>query len=275
VADVVTAASPAPAARKFRPRLRVSAGFLRGAGSVLAAAALWEIAGRTFLDKPLFFAPLSAVIAKMGALWAAGSLQRDIVVSFEEFLLGFVLASAAGIAVGVVMASSKVLCQIIDPWVSMLYATPFVAVAPLLTLWLGIGMTAHVAVVCIVIFFPVLINTYAGLANSDADLIEVAQSFGANQFQIFSKIRFPGAIPFIVAGLRQGIARGLVGVVVAELFGSKAGLGYLILISGQQFDPAGLFVGILLFALAGIGAVEAVRFIERRVAPWRYQESSS
>lgn len=82
-------------------------------------------------------------------------------------------------------------------------------------------------------------------------------------------------MPFIVAGLRQGIARGLVGVVVAELFGSHSGLGYLILISGQEFDPAGLFVGILLFALAGVGAVEAVRFIERRMAPWRAQDSAS
>jgi NitT/TauT family transport system permease protein len=148
-------------------------------------------------------------------------------------------------------------------------------VAPLLTLWLGIGLAAHVAVVFIVVVFPVLINTYAGLANSDRDLIEVARSFGANQMQIFSKIQFPGALPFIVAGLRQGIARGLVGVVVAELFGSHAGLGYLILISGQQFDPAGLFVGILIFALAGVAAVEAVRFIERRIAPWRAQETSS
>jgi len=135
-------------------------------------------------------------------------------------------------------------------------------------------LAAHVAVVFIVVVFPVLINTYAGLANSDRDLIEVARSFGANQIQIFSKIRFPGALPFIVAGLRQGVARGLVGVVVAELFGSHSGLGYLILISGQQFDPAGLFVGILLFALAGIGAVEAVRFVERRMAPWRGQENS-
>jgi NitT/TauT family transport system permease protein len=156
----------------------------------------------------------------------------------------------------------------------MLYATPFVALAPLLTLWLGIGMTAHIAVVFIVVIFPVLINTHAGLANSDRDLIEVARSYGADQRQIFVKIRFPGALPFIVAGLRQGIARGLTGVVVAELFGSRAGLGYLILISGQQFDPAGLLVGILLFALVGVGAVEAVRILERRIAPWRFSEVS-
>jgi NitT/TauT family transport system permease protein len=255
-------------------RLRIKAGSVRGVLSIIGAAALWEILGRTVLNNPLFFAPLSAVIGRMISLWGTGDLQKDIALSFEEFIIGFAIAAAVGIGIGVMMASSKPLCEVLDPWVSMLYATPFVAVAPLLTLWLGIGLAAHVAVVFIVVVFPVLINTYAGLANSDRDLIEVARSFGANQMQVFSKIQFPGALPFIVAGLRQGIARGLVGVVVAELFGSRAGLGYLILISGQQFDPAGLFVGILLFALAGVGAVEAVRFVERRMAPWRAQENN-
>ena len=271
MADAIAASSAARGGGRF-PRLRVRASAVRGTLSVLAAGVLWEIAGRTFLNNPLFFAPLSAVLARMGSLSQTGDLQRDIITSFEEFLVGFVLATAAGIGIGVLMASSKPICEVVDPWVSMLYATPFVAVAPLLTLWLGIGLTAHIAVVFIVVVFPVLINTYAGLANSDRDLIEVAQSFGAQPLQIFTKIRFPGALPFIVAGLRQGVARGLVGVVVAELFGSKSGLGYLILISGQQFDAAGLFVGILLFALAGIALVELMRIIERKMAPWRYQE---
>jgi NitT/TauT family transport system permease protein len=260
--------------KNILPRLKIGSSAVRGVLSVLAAAAIWEIAGRTFLSNPLFFAPLSAVIAKMISLWQTGTLETDILVSAQEFLIGFVLASIAGIAIGVLMASSKAVCELIDPWVSMLYATPFVALAPLLTLWLGIGMAAHIAVVFIVVIFPVLINTHAGLANSDRDLIEVGRSYGANQRQIFTKIRFPGALPFIVAGLRQGIARGLTGVVVAELFGSHAGLGYLILISGQQFDPAGLFVGILLFAIVGVGAVEAVRIVERRIAPWRFSEAS-
>jgi NitT/TauT family transport system permease protein len=210
---------------------------VRGVLSIIAAGMIWEIAGRTFLSNPLFFAPLSAVFAKMQMLWQAGTLQEDILVSGQEFIIGFVLASIAGIAIGVIMASSKAICDVVDPWVSML-------------------------------------NTHAGLANSDRDLIEVARSYGADQRQIFVKIRFPGALPFIVAGLRQGIARGLTGVVVAELFGSRAGLGYLILISGQQFDPAGLLVGILLFALVGVGAVEAVRILERRIAPWRFSEVS-
>jgi NitT/TauT family transport system permease protein len=273
MSDVIQALQPLPR-KNVLPRIRITSSRVRTILSILGAGVLWEIAGRTFLNNPLFFAPLSAVLMKMVSLWQAGTLQEDIIASGQEFLIGFVLASLAGIAIGVVMASSKPVCELIDPWVSMLYATPFVALAPLLTLWLGIGTAAHIAVVFIVVIFPVLINTHAGLANSDRDLIEVARSYGADQRQIFTKIRFPGALPFIVAGLRQGIARGLTGVVVAELFGSRAGLGYLILISGQQFDPAGLFVGILLFALVGVGAVEAVRVIERKMAPWRFAEVS-
>jgi NitT/TauT family transport system permease protein len=271
------APSAAPIQRRnaYAKALHINWASARGIISILAAAGLWELAGRTFWNNPLFFAPLSAVIAKGITLWQNGTLPTDIAVSFEEFFIGFVIATVVGIGIGVVMASSKPICQLIDPWVSMLYSTPFVAVAPLLTLWLGIGLAAHVAVVFITAVFPILINTYAGLANSDKDLIEVGHSFGANKIQIFSKIQFPGALPFIVAGLRQGIARGLVGVVVAELFGSHSGLGYLILISGQQFDPPGLFVGILLFALAGIATVEAVKFIEKRMAPWRAQEDAA
>jgi NitT/TauT family transport system permease protein len=263
------AASAAIPGLKKLPAFRANFGTIRTLLSVIFAGVLWEIAGRTFLNNPLFFAPLSAVIQKMGELWAKGSLQLDIATSFEEFFIGFVCASIVGIGIGVLMASSKAICQFIDPWVSMLYATPFVALAPLLTLWLGIGLVSHIAVVFIVVVFPVLINAHAGLAASDRDLIEVATSYGADGIQIFTKIRFPGALPFIVAGLRQGVARGLVGVVVAELFGSSAGLGYLILVSGQQFDAAGLLVGILLFALAGIAAVEGIKLIERRIAPWR------
>jgi NitT/TauT family transport system permease protein len=268
------AAAPVRRRNPYARALHINWASARGVLSILTAAALWEVAGRTFWNNPLFFVPLSAVVQKGVSLWTNGTLQTDIAVSFEEFFLGFLIATVVGIAIGVAMASSKPLCQLIDPWVSMLYSTPFVAVAPLLTLWLGIGLVAHLAVVFITAVFPILINTYAGLANSDKDLIEVGNSFGANRLQIFAKIQFPGALPFIVAGLRQGIARGLVGVVVAELFGSHSGLGYLILISGQQFDPAGLFVGILLFALAGIATVEAVRFIERRMAPWRAQEDA-
>jgi NitT/TauT family transport system permease protein len=169
------------------------------------------------------------------------------------------------------MASSAIVRDFIDPWVSMLYSTPIIALGPLFILWFGIGVSSKVAVIFIVAVFPVLINTYSGLATTDPNLIEVARSFGSTPAQIFTKVRFPAALPFVVAGLRLGVARGLVGVVVAELFGAKEGLGWLIMISAQTFDTAGLFAGVFILAASGVFTVEIIKWVERRLAPWRFQ----
>jgi NitT/TauT family transport system permease protein len=255
-------------------RLRIKPAVWRGALSLLTAALLWELAARYLIKSPLFFAPLSAVLDAMIKMWESGTLQGDILVSGQEFVVGFVAASVAAVGVGVIMACSEWLRDFLDPWISAMYSTPFVALAPLFTLWFGIGLLAHSAVVFIVVFFPVLINTFAGLTTTDAVLIEVIRSFNASNWQIFTKVRFPAAVPFIVTGLRLGVARGLVGVVVAEMFGSSAGLGYRILVSGQSFDTASLFVGILLLAVAGVVGVELLKYVERHLAPWRFQEKS-
>jgi NitT/TauT family transport system permease protein len=213
------------------------------------------------------------VLARAVELWRAQELQVHMWTSLLEFTLGFVIASVVGIAAGVMMATSETLRDLADPWVSMLYSTPIIALGPLFILWFGIGMSSKVAVIFLVVVFPVLLNAFVGLSTTDPGLLEAARSFGATTAQTFSKVRFPAALPFIVTGLRLGVARGLVGVVVAELFGAKAGLGYLILISAQTFDTAALFVGVLILAFSGVVAVEVLKWIERRLAPWRFQES--
>ena len=271
--EVTPAGAAAVGGRKSPARLRVKPAIWRGALSLVLAAVIWEAAARIVVNNPLFFAPLTEVLQRGGDLWSSGELPKDIVTSFQEFAVGFLLASVLGVLIGMIMASSETVRDLVDPWVSMLYSTPTIALAPLLILWFGIGLTSHVAVVVLVVVFPVLINTFTGLANTDHSLIEVARSFGATPMQLFAKIRFPASLPFIVAGLRQGIARGLVGVVVAELFGAKAGLGFLIFNSAQTFDTAGLFVGVLILAAAGVVSVELVKLVERRMAPWRFQET--
>jgi NitT/TauT family transport system permease protein len=154
----------------------------------------------------------------------------------------------------------------------MLYAMPIIALGPLFILWLGIGIGSKIAIVFLTAVFPILINTVTGLTNADRILIEVARSFGANSFQIYTKVRMPAALPFIIAGLRLSVARALVGVVVAELFGARAGLGFLIVNAAQSFDTAGLFVGVIVLAIAGVVSVELLKWIEAVLAPWRRQE---
>jgi len=244
----------------------------RAVASFVFVMVLWEIVARIVVKNPLFFAPLTAVLGRTVELWQSGELQVHIWTSSQEFILGFLLACLVGVAFGVVMASSVIVRDYVDPWVSMLYSTPIIALGPLFILWFGIGVSSKVAVIFIVAVFPVLINTFAGLSTTDPNLIEVARSFGSSPTQIFTKVRFPAALPFVIAGLRLGVARGLVGVVVAELFGAKQGLGWLIMISAQTFDTAGLFAGVFILAASGVITVEIIKWIERRLAPWRSQE---
>ena len=245
---------------------------IRALGSIVVVFALWELIGRFVITNRLFFVPLSSVFASAGDLWARGELQLHVRTSFLEFALGFGAAALAGIALGAAMAVRRALRDYLDPWVAFLYATPTVALAPLFILWFKLGIESKVAVILLVSIFPILLNTLTGIEGTDRHLIEAARSFGARPMQIFAKVMLPSALPVIVTGLRLGLARGLVGVVVAELFGAKAGLGYLILYSAQTFDMAALFAGVLILALAGVVSTEALKALERRLAPWRFVE---
>lgn len=262
--------APVPS-RSWRFNISFNPGILRTFMSLLVAAALWELAAKYLIKNRLFFAPLSDVIVRIGEMWHEGTLQIDIQASGQTFIVGFALGASAAILFGILMAVSKLMRDLFDPWIAALYATPFIALAPLFVLWLGIGLAAHAAVVFISVFFPVLINTYSGLMTTEPVLLDVARSFNANGRQIFTKVRIPAALPFIITGLRLGVARGLVAVVVAEIFGAKAGLGYRIVISGNAFDTAGLFAGIVMFAIAGVISVEVLKLFERWLAPWRFQ----
>lgn len=248
--------------------------WLQTVGSLLAAAAIWEFVGRFLVSSPILFVPLSAVLKRAAELWGTGELQLNMWVSFVEFAGGFGLAAFVGIAFGALLASSKVLKNFFEPWVSMLYATPVIALGPLFVLWLGIGVGSKIAIIFLTSVFPILINTIVGLTTTDRTLVEVARSFGANNASVFAKIRLPAATPFVIAGLRLGVARALVGVVVAELFGARAGLGFMILSSAQNFDTAALYVGVLVLAVAGITCVELLKFLEKKLAPWRFDDEA-
>jgi ABC-type nitrate/sulfonate/bicarbonate transport system permease component len=229
----------------------------------------WEILARTVLTNRLFFAAPSEVALAAARLWETGELERHIEVSFTELFYGVLVAIVVGTALGVIVGISQRVRDYSEIYITALYATPLVAVTPLLILWLGIGVASKVAVVFLTAVFPILINTISGVRATEALLIEVAQSFCATRRQIIMKVMLPSALPFILTGVRLGIGRGIVGVVVGELFGSQAGLGYLIYTSGQTFDVPSLFVGIVTLALAGVGLTFAAELVERRALRWR------
>jgi NitT/TauT family transport system permease protein len=244
---------------------------LRGLLSLAVVAALWEIAGRTG-RWPLILAPISDIWLKFLQLAASGELLRHVLVSLNEFIVGFGVAAVFGILLGITIASSQAAKDFIDPWVSAVYATPTVALAPLFIFVFGIDAPSKMAVVFLLAVFPIVINTATGITSTDRVYIEAARSFSANKRQIFTKVLIPSALPFIVAGLRLGIGRGLVGVVVGEFIGARAGLGFLIFKSSQGFQIDAMWVGVFLLAGTGVLAVMILQRVERRMAPWRQFE---
>lgn len=237
--------------------------------SLVVLLVAWELLGRYVLTNQLFFAPLSKVAVAFVDLWASGELETHIWVSFSELVYGVVLAIVVGIAFGVVSGISQRVRDYTEVYVTALYATPLVAVAPLLILWLGIGVLSKAAVVFLTAVFPILINTASGVRAAEASLIEVAQSFAATRWQIITKVLIPSAVPFMLTGIRLAIGRGIVGVVVGELFGARAGLGYLIFTAGQTFDVPTLFVGVITLAVAGVSLTFLAQLVEKRALRWR------
>jgi NitT/TauT family transport system permease protein len=237
--------------------------------SVIAGLVLWEFLARTMLTNRLIIVPLSSVLDAMWALARTGELWKHIYVSLVEFLLGFGLAAVAGVFFGFLTGTSTRMREYLEPLISALYATPLVALIPFYILVFGIQLASKVALVFTIAVFPIIINTQAGILSVERNLLEVASSFRASRLQIFFKVQIPAAIPFIISGLRLGVGRALTGVVVAELFFATAGLGFMISIAGQNFDTPRVFLGVLIFSLAGVLAIALLQIIENRMAPWR------
>ena len=266
-------AEPRPAAQA-RPRTEPRA-FARPRGmqfagliSIAAGLALWELISRVVIANALFLAAPTQIFAAIYHLAISGQLWPHVWISAAEFALGYAIASLLGIVTGLAMAESEIAKKVLQPWISGLYATPTIALAPLFILWLGIGIWSKVLVVIFLVLFPVSINTEAGLRTTSPRLIEMLRSFGATPQQIFFKLSLPSAMPFILAGLKLGIGRGLIGVVVAELFGSRAGLGRLISQSADAFNMPELFAGVIILAVAGIVMTAAFSRLERVLVPW-------
>ena len=244
---------------------------VRGLLSLLVVGGVWEIAGRSG-RWPLVLAPISEIWVKFLQLATSGELMRHVLVSLNEFIVGFAIAAVLGICLGIAIASSDTVRDFVDPWVSAVYATPTVALAPLFIFIFGIDAPSKMAVVFLLAIFPIVINTSTGMRSTDRVYIDAARSFCANRTQIFTKVLIPSALPFIVAGLRLGIGRGLVGVVIGEFIGARAGLGYLIFRSSQAFQIDAMWVGVFLLAGTGVLAVIVLQSVERRMAPWRQFE---
>ncbi len=240
------------------------------AASILFFLVVWEIYGRE--TDPILFTYPTAVVEAFFKLLASGELLRQIAVSLGALAAGFGLSLILGVGLGLAMGRSRLAEAIFEPHVNALYATPQVALTPLLMMWLGLGFAVKVAVVFLFAFFPILINTASGAKNVSASIVEVGRAYQASRRQIMFKIVFPAALPFIMAGVRIAVGRGLVGMIVAELFTAITGLGAMLSLYGNIFETAKMFVVIIVLAGLGIGLIHATQMLERKMARWKESE---
>ncbi len=266
-------------ARPERPRLRVALPpgvryRLIGTDAVILFLCAWEGSVRWHLVNPLFTSSPSRIVAAFAQEIREGSLGHDIRVSAVEFALGYSMAIVVGIVVGLAMGWYPDVAAALQHFVAALYSTPRIALLPLLIIWLGIGIWSKVAVVFLVAVFQILISTEAGVRAADEGLIRTARSFGANDRQIFTTIVLPGAVPFLIAGLRLGLGQGLVGIVVGELYAATAGIGYQIAVAGETFQTDRVFVGIVILAAAAILFMWLLRQLEMRFESWKPQRGA-
>ncbi len=260
---------PETAARPRRSYWQRNENWLLGSLSMLAFLGAWEIVVRAGLVNPLFTSSPSRIVAAAIEMFADQSFYGHVEVSAEEFFSGFALAIVIGVPLGIAMGWYSRVNAILEPFVSALYATPRIALLPLVVIWFGIGIASKVAIVFLGAIFPILVNTITGVRTIEADFIKVARSFGATDRQMFLTVVLPSAVPMLLTGLRLGLGHALVGIVVGEMYGATQGLGYLIAVAGARFQTDRVMVGIILIAGLGVALTGLLRAIERRFERWR------
>lgn len=236
----------------------------------LVILVVWEGVARFGLVDPLFLSGPSRISVRFYEMFfVTGEIYAHLAISAYELGLGFALALIVGIFIGVLMAIFPVVKGVVEPYVIALSSIPGIALLPLLMIWLGIDLSMKVAVVFIGGVFSIIINTYTAAETVDPGLLEVGRIFRFSRRQIVWRIVVPWSIPYIVAGIRVAIGRMLVMVVVAEMFASMQGIGYLISRAGSTYQTADIFVGIVILAGVGMGLSSMLTVLESRIAPWR------
>jgi len=241
-----------------------------GAAGVTIFLIVWELVGNVLqLINPMFMSAPSLIAKAAIDLFASGEIYNDLYISGTELLGGYLLSAVVAIPFGIMVGWYKKMSYIFDPFINAMNATPRVALLPLVIIWLGIGILSKVGIIFLGAVFPILINSRDGVKTTPLNLLNAARSFGASEWMIFKAVVLPSTIPFILSGLRQGLGRAIVGVMVGELYAATAGIGFMITVAGATFQTDKVFVGVLVFALTGMIGTEILAKVEKRFDKWR------
>jgi len=245
-------------------------GMILGGIAVLVVLGLWEAIWDLHWVSPLFFSGPSAVAKQFRETYLHGTLLSDMAFSGQTFAIGFLLSSVFGVVLGIIFGWYRWVRLVSNPIVTAFYSMPRVAMVPLIIMWVGTGMKSKIYIVFLFSFFPILVNTIAGVKALDPDLLRAARAYCASDWQIFKTVALPGSVPFILTGIRQGVSLGLIGVVIGEMVGGGSqGIGYMVAFGGQTFQTDTLFVGVVVIASAGILFTWLAERLERRFSRWK------
>jgi len=276
-----TSVSPIPAGREDAPPtpIPVAGDSLRArterfwlpALAILVVLGIWEIVAQInglgiwvqYISNPIDAAKAGWNMATSGELW------HNTTGSLEAFVIGFAISAAIGVPLGLLMGWSRIARELLDPPINFLNATPRLALLPVIVVWLGIGLKSTIVVVVLDAVIPVVFNAMAGVRDVDVRLVQTARSFGASKPELFRKILLPASTPAIITGIRLAVARGVLGVIVAELYVSTAGIGHLIQTYGQAFRVNQVVFLVILVAVFGQLLNLALQKFERRFESWR------
>ena len=265
--DIVDRQSAMDDAREAAPAKRGVPRWAVTAASLVVILLLWEVLGRHI--NPIFGAPPSAIFVAFVELVRNGKLAAALLQSLQPFIVGYCVAIAIGVPLGLVIGRFWMAEAALGILVTGGYAMPLVALVPLLVLWFGLGFEVKAAIIFLMSIFPICINTWLGVKSVPKTLIDVGKSFVASDAVILRRIVLPATLPYIMAGIRLAVGRAVVGMVIAEFFTQISGLGGIIINAANNFDTATMFVPIILLMVLAVGLNWLIGRFERLVAPWQ------
>lgn len=241
-----------------------------GIACLVIALVAWQICSVTGVVNKLFVSSPIDIAKKLGDYLTTKQFWRDLKSTGITFLEGLAYSIVVGLVLGLSMGFFKRVGYFFDYAISLVYASPRIALVPILILWFGIGRKTGIAMVFLMAVFPIIINTMTGVQNVDPSLIEMSRSQKASRLQLVRTVVIPASLPSMISGVRLAIGNGLIGVVVAEfLAGSGSGLGYTMQVAAQQFDAAQLFAGLFVISALGLIATQLLKLVERYFQRWR------
>lgn len=255
--------------RRLTSRIRSQPEWVCVPLTLVLAIGGWEWYVKAYQVSIVILPPPSQIVSALYSGLASGVYLKALAVTLQAIVLGFLLSASVAFVLGTLISQVRLLEATIYPYVVALQTLPKIAIAPLILVWVGLGIESKIIIAALVSFFPMLVNTIVGLKSASADKLELMHALTASPAKTFFLVRLPEALPYIFAGLQIGIVLAVLGAIVGEFVGAKAGLGYLIIQMNYTMDVAGMFAVLVILGVMGVALNVLITVVRRRVIFWQ------